>query len=167
MPLRSINNPNNDLALMTVLKNILPIGTVMTSNLVYIQQKYKMSLLLSQSSPIALHLSAGPQEYHNAELLGFDGQMLVYIDYFARWDEQISSIDALWASIAEDLERIKSNAEDNNATEYQGANHTMSIASMSLAPYEDQYDRTFQGLTLVYRRLSILYNLLPYGVGGL
>lgn len=166
--MRMPNNPNTDIAVMTILKNILPVNTALgSSSLIYIQEKYKMALLLSQNAPYAVHLSSGPQSYERAELSGFDGQLNINVGYYSRWDETPDTIDDIWKSIAEDLERMKANIEDNDANEYQGLNHTMSIARISLDAYEGMFDRTFQGLTLVYRQMIITYNLLPYGIGGL
>jgi hypothetical protein len=167
MPLRSVNNPNTDIAIMNTLKYLLPVNTVLaSSDHVFVQARHDLYLFLSQGNPIALHLSSGVQSYKKAEWGGFDGQAPINIDYYASWDDQLSTIDAAWQAIAEDIERVKSNAEDNDHTEYQGANHTMSIARTTLGSYEDQYDRTFPDYTFIFRRLSILYNLLPYGVGG-
>lgn len=165
MPLRGPNNPNTDIAVMNVLKTILPADTALaSSDFIFIQNKYKMALLMSQSAPKAVHLSSGPQSYERAELGGFDGQVNIAVGYYSRWDETPDTIDDIWKSIAEDLERMKANAEDNDRNEYQGLNHTMGIAKITLDPYEGMYDRTFQGLTLVFRQMVITYNLLPYGV---
>ena len=125
-----------------------------------------MALLLSQSTPKAVLLSSAPQSYQKAEQFGFDGQLLINVGYYARWDETPDTVDDIWKGIAADLERLKANAEDNDQIEYQGLNHTLSIAKMSLSSYEDMFDHTFQGLTLIHRTMSITYNLLPYGVGG-
>ena len=130
--------------------------------LVFVEQKYKMSLLLTQTSPIALHLSAGHQSYGRRGQRVFAGSLSIYDDYYSRWDDQANTIDAIWASIAADLELIKANLEDNDSTAYNSTNQTMSIPQIVLAPYEDQYDKTFPGLSLVYRRMTIVYNLLPY-----
>ncbi len=166
MPLRTVNNPNTDLDIMTILRTLLPVNTVLaSSSAVFIRSRYQLYLYLSQNQgPCALLLSSGDQEYDNAELEGYEGQIPINIDYYTCWDEDVTTIDAKLQAIAEDIERVKSNAEDNDSTEYQGTNHTMGIAKMLLGSDECQLDRTFPGLTMVFRRLTIVYNILPYGV---
>ncbi len=176
MPLRLPNNPNTDINIMNTLKTIMLVdkntGQPNTqigidqqnlgTPLVFVQQKYKMSLLLSQNSPKALHLSSGHQSYGRRGQSVFEGSLSIMADYYYRWDDQAQTIDNIWAIIAADIELIKANLEDNDNTAYGGTNQTMSIPQLVLAPYEDQYDKTFQGLSLVYRRMTIVYNLLPY-----
>lgn len=166
MPLRPVNNPNTDVVIMTALRTILPVDTVLaSSSAVFVQSKYDLYLYLSQNTGnVALLLSSGDQAYNFAELSGFDGQTVINLDYYTCWDEDAATIDAKLQAISEDLERVKSNAESNDNTEYQGTEHTMSIARMALGPYEGQLDRTFPALTMIYRRLTIVYNILPYGV---
>lgn len=79
-----------------------------------------------------------------------------------RWDDQDSTIDNIWATIAADLELLKANLEDNDSTAYGGTNQTMSVPQILLDPYEAEFDKSFQGLSLVFRRMIIVYNLLPY-----
>lgn len=176
MPLRSPNNPNTDIAIMNTLKTLLindrvsgqpntQIGIdqqTLGVPLVFVQQKYKMSLLMSQTSPLALLLTSGHQSYARRGQSVFEGSLSIMVDYYSRWDDQDSTIDGIWASIAEDLELIKANLEDNDSTAYNSSNQTMSVPQILLTPYESEYDKTFPGLSLVYRRMTIVYNLLPY-----
>lgn len=174
--LRTPNNPHTDTQIMGVLKKIMLVDPStgqpntqlginqqnLGSDLVFIQQKYKMSLLLTQSSPIALHLSSGHQSYKRAGQSTWDGSLSITAAYYSRWDNQDDTIDNIWDDIAADLELIKANIEDNDSTAYGSTNNTMSIPQILLDPYEGEFDKTFTGLTLVYRRMIIVYNLLPY-----
>jgi hypothetical protein len=168
--MRSVNNPNTDMAIMTVLRSILPVNTALvSSSAVFIRSRYQLYLYLSQGlGTVALLLSSGDQEYGVAadllEFGGYGGQIPINIDYYTCWDEDVTTIGAKLQAVAEDIERVKSNAEDNDNSEYQGTNHTMGIAKMLLGSDECQLDRTFPSLTMVYRRLTIIYDILPYGV---
>src|SRR5258708_39651123 len=104
--------------------------------LVFVQQKYKMSLLMNQTSTKALHLSSGHQSYARRGQSVFEGSLSIAADYYMRWDDQADTIDHIWSLIATDIELLKSNLEDNDSTAYGGTNQTMSIPQILLAPYE-------------------------------
>ena len=72
-------------------------------------------------------------------------------------------MDGIWSNISADLERMKSNVESNDDTEYGGTNHTISLGKIAFSSYEDQKDETFVGLTLIKRVMTLTYNILPYG----
>jgi len=172
MPLRASNNPNTDLTILTVLKAILPTNTQLAaastsgtgSELIYIQSKYSMSLGMTAAIPIAVNLSSGHQTYQRSSQRTYVGILDATVSYYSRWDDQDSTIDAIRANIALDLERMKSNAETNDSLEYNGTNYAISIPTISLSPYDAEYDRTFSGLTLVYRTMTLGINILPYDV---
>lgn len=178
MPLRTPNNPNTDNAVLNVLAALI-LNDVMAGqpntqvglnqqllsaqkgkpvSLVYIQNKYQMSL-----GPFpAVHLSTGPQTHRKNSLRTYMGQMTAIIEYYDRWDQQPNTIDAIRAGIAADLERIKANIEDNDSLAYQGQANAISTPQMSLSPYKGEFDAQFEGMLLVYRTLTLSINILPY-----
>jgi hypothetical protein len=138
MALRAPNNPNTDVIILNVLRNVMhlnlagqpctylasidpggsdPAGTGL--NLTYVQNKYKMALGISAAVPYAVHLSSGKQEYskEGAGLRTYIGQFVAICEYCGRWDNQPDSIDAIRSTIAADLERIKANIESNDSNE--------------------------------------------------
>ena len=169
--LRSSNNPNTDIAIMTILKPLLVPNTQLAATstsgtgleLVYIQSKWKMALNMNDAIPIALLLSSGVQEYSNEAQRAYIGIVPINVGYYSRWDDQDQDVDGIWSNISADLERMKSNVESNDDTEYGGTNHTISLGKIAFSSYEDQKDETFVGLTLIKRVMTLTYNILPYG----
>lgn len=172
MPLRTPNNPNTDVVIMGVIKSVLPANTQLAatslsgngSELIFIQDKYAMSLGMNATYPIAVNIISGNQSYFRASQRTYSGILGIEINYYSRWDEQDNTIDLIWKGIATDLERMKANIESNDSLVYGGANYAISVPSIHLSSYEGEYDRTFPGLTLVYRTMSLTVNALPYDV---
>ncbi len=172
MTLRTANNPMLDSVVLNVLAQLLPNDPVtglpntvigqnqvaLGSSLVYVQNKYLMSL----GQFPAVHLSSGEQHYRIVTRAGYVGLFIAEIEYYDRWDTQPSTIDAIRTNIATDLERMKANIEDQDSLAYQGQAYAISIPEMSLSPYKGEIDTQFPGLTLVYRTLTLHVNLLPY-----
>lgn len=172
MPLRTANNPNTDLVVMTAIKNVMAPNTQLAATsasglgleLIFIQDKYAMMLGMNVNYPIAVNMMSKGQSYHRSSQRTYTGLVDVAIDYYSRWDEQDSTIDAIWASIALDLERIKANIESNDSLMYGQTNYAISVPSLYLTEYEGEYDKTFPGLTLIHRMLTLKVNVLPYDV---
>lgn len=174
--LRSPNNSNTDVAILGTLRSVLNLdadGTPCTYlaqlsqsqtglELVYVQSKYKMALGMTATVPYAVHLSSGKQSYRKNSLRTYDGSFEALIEYCGRWDDQPTSIDAIRATIAADLERLKANLETNDSLSYGGQAYAISLPSMTLSDYKGELDTTFPGLTLVSRTLSVMVNVLPY-----
>jgi hypothetical protein len=166
MLLRVSNNPNIDLRILNVLKQLLPANTQLAASSesgtgleqIYIQNKY----IMSQGSFPAVHLSSGTQNYKKNSLRTYFGAMQAIIEYYDRWDEQPITIDAIRANIALDLERMKANIETNDSLSFGGAANAISIPDMTLSAYKGEFDTQFPGLTLVYRTLTLMINILPY-----
>ena len=86
--LRSSNNPNTDIAIMTILKPLLVPNTQLAATstsgtgleLVYIQSKWKMALNMNDAIPIALLLSSGVQEYSNEAQRAYIGIVPIMLD---------------------------------------------------------------------------------------
>jgi hypothetical protein len=178
--LREPNNPNTDVVIMGVLRNTLNRGknkdtgqweyntklaalsaSQKGTERVFIQNRFKMS----QGDFPAVHLEAGDQTRHRNSLRTYMGMTVVDIDYYDRWDTSPDTIDGLRADISADLERIIANIEDNDSLAYQGRAFAISIPDTKFSPYKGEFDTTFPGLTLVYRRATIFVNVLPYLVG--
>lgn len=172
MPIRSPNNPNTDIVLMGILKSILLPNTQLAassisgtgSELCFIQEKYKMYLTLKQDAPtMAVNISAGQQSYSLEAYRAYSGLIAIEVGYYSKWSGQLEDLDAIYANIAADLERMKANIESNDATEYSGANHTIGLAKIALSAYDGQLDDVLPGLSLVKRTMTLTYNILPYG----
>lgn len=172
MPLRGTNNPNTDIAIMGVLQNILPISTQLAATstsgtgteLIFIQNKYLMSQAITAEIPVAVNLLSGHQTYKRLSQRTYDGMVDITVDYYSRWNDQNTLIDTVWANIASDLERMKSNVESNDSLAYGGQNYAIGIPTITLSPYEGEIDRTFVGLTLIHRWMLLGVNILPYDV---
>jgi hypothetical protein len=174
MPLREINNPNPDIAIMTLLKSILPTGTQLAATsqsgtgdeLIFVQEKYKMSLVLRQDeSTSAVNISAStPQEYALEAQRSYSGLLTIDVSYYTKWTGNNEDIETQWADISADLERMKANIEEQDATEYQGTNHTISLEKIALSPYNEQFDDSVPGITPIKRVMTVTYNILPYGI---
>lgn len=166
MPLRGSNNPNTDTVILGVLKNILPANTQLAAGSqsgtgveqIYVQNKYLMSL----GNFPAIHLEAGGQHYRRNSRSTYMGGLEVIVEYYDRWDTQASTIDTIRANIALDLERAKSNVESNDSLAYGGQAYAISIPEVSLSPYKGEIDTQFPGMTLVYRAMHLMINILPY-----
>jgi len=173
MPLRSVNNPNVDIAIMALLKSILPTGTQLAASsqsgtgdeLIFIQEKYKMSLVLRQDTPTsAVNISAStPQEYTLEAQRSYSGLLAIDVSYYKKWTGNVEDIDTQWSEICTDLERMKANIEEQDAIEYSGANHTISLEKIAISPYDAQFDDSIPGITPIKRVMTLTYNLLPYG----
>lgn len=175
--LRQPNNPTPDLVLLNALVVILNTDTQGNYNtqlaqssqsgtgkeLMFVQNKYKMSLSLTPASPYAVHLSSGKQSYHYAGGPRWRGGMYeALVQYYARWDTQPSSIDAIRAYLAADLERMKANIERNDSLASGGVAYAVSVPTIGLSDYKGQFDETFSGLTLIYRTMTLTIDILPY-----
>jgi len=170
--LRDANNPNTDIAIMTLLKSIMLPNTQIAlssqsgngSELCFVQEKYKMYLTLKQDTPtIAVNLSSGQQTYSLEAERAYEGSIDVDVNYYSKWSGLVEDLDTIYANIAADLERLKANIESNDATEYGGTNHTISIEKIVLSPYDGMLDDALPGLSLIKRIMTITYNVLPYG----
>lgn len=170
--LRTPNNPNTSKVIMSILKNILPLDTQLAASstsgtgveLVYVQQKYKMSLNMIDSVPIAVNMSAGNQDRYDEAQRAFAGVTTIEVAYYSKWDTQVKDIDALWTAMDDDLERMAANVESNNATEYNGTNHTIGLQKITFDPYEGVFDTSIVQITLIKRCMKLVYNVLPYSV---
>src|SRR5882762_1808139 len=172
MPLRTANNSNTDIAIMTLIKPIMLPNTQLAassqsgtgSELCFIQKKYKMYLTLKQDTPIiATNLSSGQQTYLLEAQRSYSGSIDINVEYYSKWSGLFEDLDTIYAGIAADLERMKANIEENDAIEYGGANHTISIEKIVLSPYDGMLDDALPGLSLIKRIMTITYNVLPYG----
>lgn len=173
MPLRTVDNPNTDIVVMNTVKSIMLPNTQLAassqsgtgSELCFIQEKYKLYLTLKQETPaIAVNLSAGQQSYSLEAQRSYSGTLDIEVAYYSKWSGLVEDLDTIFAGIAADLERMKANVEENDATEYGGTNHTIGIEKIVLSPYEGQLDDILPGLSLIKRTMTLTYNILPYGV---
>jgi|SRR6185295_4247117 len=173
MSLRDANNPNTDIAIMTTIKTILPTDTQLASlsqsgtgsELIFLQEKYKMYLTLKQDTPTsAVNLSSGQQTYSLESQRSYSGTLDINVEYYSKWSGLVEDLDTIFADMAADLERMKANVEENDAIDYGGANHAIGIEKIMLSPYDGQLDDALPGLSLIKRTMTLTYNILPYGV---
>lgn len=168
---RTPNNPNTSQVIMIILKNIISVNTYLAQistsgtgvELVYAQQKYKMALGMTDAIPYAVNMSSGSQERVIEGERAYSGTTDIEVAYYSKWNNNISDIDAIWATMDDDLERIAANIESNDATDYGGTNHTLGLAKIAFDPYEGTLDVTFPQAVLIKRALKLTYNILPYG----
>jgi hypothetical protein len=122
-----------------------------------------MALSMTAALPYALHLEAGRSRYtKEGGPRVYTGTMEAIFTYCARWDDQASSIDAIWQTMDADLERLKSNLESNDDIQYNNAAFAVSVPSITVGPYRGSENSTYPGLTLVERQMSAMINILPY-----
>ncbi len=170
--LRQPNNPNTDVVVLGVIKNLLAVDPVtgqpntqlginqanLGKDLIYIQNKYQMS----QGAFPAVHLSSGTQRYAKDSRSTWLGLVNVIVEYYDRWDKRPDTIETIRAQIAADLERMKANLEDNNSLAWQGSAYAISLSTIELSPYKGSIDEQFPGLVLIRRSMTVPVNLLPY-----
>jgi hypothetical protein len=157
---------------MGIVKPILLPGTQLAASsqsgtgdeLCFIQEKYKMYLTLKQDTPtIAVNLSAGQQIHTPEGQFAYGGTLDIDVNYYSKWSGLFDeTLDAIYADIAADLERMKSNIQENDATEYGGTNHTIGLAKVTLSSYDGQLDDALPGLSLIKRVMTLSYNIMPY-----
>jgi hypothetical protein len=173
MPLRTANNPLNEIVLLNALPSVLAPNTQLAAGsisntgleLFYIQQKYAMSL---GTFPAVL-LSSGQQEGVRNSSTTFMGAHVVLVDYCDRWDRQSLLIDTIRLDIAQDLERMKANLETymklNRGFTVNSVVYPISVLKTQLSGYTKAIDTTaIMGFALGFRRLTITFNVLPYSV---
>lgn len=172
MPLRGSGNPNTDIVVMSTVKSFMLPNTQLAlssqsgtgEELVFIQEKYRMYLLLKQDTPTsAVNISAGQQIHVTEAQSSYTASLDINVEYCSKWSGLFEELDAIYASLSADLERMKANIQENDGTEYGGTNHTIGIDKIALSPYDAILDDTFPGLSLVKRIMTISYNILPYG----
>lgn len=171
MPLRGSSNPNTDIVVMGTVKSVMLPNTQLAlssqsgtgAELCFIQERYKMYLTLKQDTPTsAVNLSAGQQIHTPEGNPAYGATLDIDVNYYSKWSGQIEDLDAIFADIATDLERMKSNIQENDQTEYGGTNHTIGLAKVVLSPYDGQLDDALPGLSLIKRIMTLSYNILPY-----
>src|SRR2546427_1608226 len=129
MTLRTFNNPFDDLVVMGVLQQVLPIDPithlpntiignnqiVLSQSLIYVQQAFAMS-----NGPFpAVLLMAGPQSYAISSRASREGVMTIQVLYFDRWDLQPQTLDQINLTSSQDLKRMQSNIESNDSLVFQ------------------------------------------------
>lgn len=165
MPLRTGNNPRTDAVILAAMSQVA-IGypsantTIGINNptAVYVQQEYTM---LQTASYPALLLQVGAQTYRRYSQKSFAGVATFLIDYYNSWPQNSATYDTIRAAIAADLELIKSNIESNDSLTIGANALTVSLMHSTLSPYAGDI-RDWNGVTLVYRRLSLDMNILDY-----
>lgn len=171
MPLRDSNNPNTDIVIMSTVKPILLPNTQLAASsqsgtgdeLCFIQERYKMYLTLKQDTPTsAVNLSVGQQIHTQEGQFAYGGTLDIDVTYYSKWSGLIEDLDAIFADIAADLERMKSNIQENDQTEYGGTNHTIGLSKVVLSSYDGQLDDALPGLSLIKRVMTLSYNIMPY-----
>ena len=170
MPLRSDNNNNDEVSLLTAIR-LVALGyptpnTALALNSVsgtgmevaYIQREYDM---ISTGTFPALLLQAGAQGAGRMSQHTFAGQFTAILDLYNRYDAAATEFDAIRADLALDLNRMRSNIETNDSLATNGAALTVSLVKYTLSPYEGIM-RNIGNLQFIYRRLILTFNTLDY-----
>jgi hypothetical protein len=131
--------------------------------LTYVQNKYKMVLAMSAAFPYALHIESGRSHFiKEGGPKVYIGTLEIIFTYCGRWDDQASSIDAIWQTMDDDLERLKANLESNDSVQYGNAAFTVSVPSIGVDPYRGSLNTEYPGLTLVERKFTAMAGIAPY-----
>lgn len=166
MTLRAINDSNNALSLMALLAILLPAGTQLAalsvngdgSDRMYIEDRAAM---ISGSGFPACNLYSRQDTTTIHGGFEYEGQIVICVRYYDRWDTQPETIANIKKNILADLMRMAANIEDNNSLTYQGANHALSVPKMTVS--EDfAIDEETSNIKLVYRELLLTINKYPY-----
>lgn len=168
MPLRPADNPNTDLVVMQAMAQVACQGTGSTQNTVvapanvYVQSEDVLQLPATVFPLLHLESLDLVEECIGEE---YAGTLQVRATYYDRWDTQTLTMDQVWANIALDVERVKSNLMDNQSLAVGASAHAVSLPKVRTSPYRGEVDQTtVPGMTLVKRYMDITVELLPYDV---
>ena len=152
-------NPNTDVVVLQALAGILTPGTSFATKggAVYIKQKY----LLANGVFPALLLTPGPQYYRRNSLSSFDGEQIAIVKYYDQWAQSQQLVDAIYASIAADLEIMLANVLHNDSLTTGGIARGISIYKATLSTYEGEVEDV-DALKLITRSMELYINILPF-----
>jgi hypothetical protein len=166
MVLRLANNPTTDVIAMVALKQVivpntqLALGSNDSTGLsrVYINAVYPLSIA---DFPSILISSEG-QTYSSRSRSTYAGIVDIHIAYYDRWDKQPQTLDAVYASVALDLERIRANIESNDRAVVNGFTNIEAIKKITVSPYYGELDHSVPDVPLVVRTLTLRCVLPEY-----
>lgn len=120
-------------------------------------------LLLDTASWPALLIEEGAQPSARIYPRTWQKKLTVYVFYVDRWDQQEQNLDAIWAAINEDVQRMIANLTDNLTLTINGVRNCLHIASIEPSPRTQKVidDETY-GVPVVQRMITISINLIPY-----
>jgi hypothetical protein len=182
MTLRSINNPNIDKELISAIATIIVPNTLLAENsadgtgVAQIYQQTQGLMFKNDVFPAVL-LYSGEQKYKLESQNTFSGWIEIHCDYYERYDKQTVSIDTARATMADDLERMKANMEDNRTLKISSNSHTTRLVSIVLSPYAGEIRNAntdqqtgilagYRGIYYIFRRMTLHYSLLEYDVAA-
>jgi hypothetical protein len=169
--LRGIPNPSTDTAILTALATVLPgyptPNTLLAASsasqtgaeVVYVQREFD---LLNTAVYPAVLLMAGRQTHKRKSDRTYDGSFVAIVDYYDAWEQRTDEFDTIRANINTDLFRMEANVMENESLAV-GAQQPLTVSALSFdfSPYEGFF-RTFNGVELIYRRMTILFNVLEF-----
>lgn len=160
-------NPNTDLVIMEAIKIILPgyptpnTRLAQVGGIVSIQSTYP----LAQGNFPAVLLYADTQQHIINTGNGYDGHVVICVEYYDRWDNQPATIDAIRANINVDLQQMMTNLQHNSSLVVGTTVHAVSLTPIKLSSFKGELDwKLVPGLTLVKRSMDVTVNILPYDV---
>lgn len=128
---------------------------------IYVQAKDE--LLTSGIYP-AGYVRGGSQTHRRISSATYDGTLPVLFDYYDAWEQRTDglSFEQVRAQIALDLERIRSNLQENESLAIGfGDPLTVALLSCDLST-DDGILQDAAGKKLIYRRLTCHYLMLDY-----
>lgn len=141
MPLRAANDPIDDTGLLTALASILTPGTQFEAD--------GGTVLINTWDPVeqgtttypVIVLEDGDQTTRHAAWRTWQDTLLVKMCYVDRWDTQTNTMSVIRAQIKADLQRIKSNIQDNSNLVVSGTPNNVNLRRMVISGYGARSER--------------------------
>lgn len=169
---RTVNNPSHLDILMPVLQQLLPVGTVLDqvaqansstgSARIYIEDE---ATLINNGFFPACLLEPGQEIYKIGGGHVFDGDAIVNVWYYDRYDNQPNTIVSIRQAQRMDLRRMGSNIESNNILAYNGQAYAVSVTPILFAGTEKIPEtKEVLGMTVVQTMMQLSIHVFSYGV---
>lgn len=149
-------------ALALVLAPQTALAAISTDGTGASQIQLQNAFALVQGTFPAANLWAEPLKTLPRSASTYTPSVVIHVDYYARWDEDVATLDAQWARIAADLAIMRANIERNRSCIVTATPYIESLLRITLSPYYGKINRSFSGLTVLVRTLSLTIVLPEY-----
>jgi hypothetical protein len=166
MTLRTPNDPNYPLALLTAVKYTILAGTQFEAAAIAagatdggLSRVYIRDLLsLSRGDFPAINIHTGPRMSRPNSQRTSTGQVVVILDYYDAWTENPATLVQIRAQITEDCERIYANLESNPTLDGRTSTYT----TIEMGPDMAQQTDEVPGVDAIKNYVAVSYTLMPY-----